>query len=735
MSRSGDRTSTFDPSHSDNLLHGLNLLWRKQLFCDVTLTAQGQQFHCHKAVLASCSQYFRSLFSSHPPLGGGVAGGQDGLGPPKDQQPPQQQQPPPPQEEPGTPSSSPDDKLLTSPRAINNLVLQGCSAIGLRLVLEYLYTANVTLSLDTVEEVLSVSKILHIPQVTKLCVQFLNDQISVQNYKQVCKIAALHGLEETKKLANKYLVEDVLLLNFEEMRALLDSLPPPVESELALFQMSVLWLEHDRETRMQYAPDLMKRLRFALIPAPELVERVQSVDFMRTDPVCQKLLLDAMNYHLMPFRQHCRQSLASRRKVEEPELAADLRNKGTFMTLGRFSKPMPMAVPLPRGESLLFLISYIRCRTSFAAVRRASGVRVWLSAPTAPASGLVPLKTDEASEMERRTKRERPRLEKKRVLENVEASLKDAEGQMCLRVCVRSPRHCVLTPQNQAHRNILGKWKGLEEGMENLCSYLKGDAKVFLVRISRKQHSPEFSVTADIQLSASLYIYMSITRQRRLQATILDLSAKQDLMIEKDSVKDWLIVNLWYLKRLLNNKRKYQNSKDGFSNECFKEMEIFNMLKRRHTATICHYRRIRSNKKMLLLVGGLPPGPDRLPSNLVQYYDDEKKTWKILTKTLYKGSTNNKKLNRVEKSSGVGDIKKKTIGHSTSETSCEQLSNYSVSTSVWQNIILGPLLTLNTLPAARHLDKAEHPVKTAEGCNGWGEIEDRASIPDGAKAQ
>ncbi|KAI6074959.1 Kelch-like protein 14 [Aix galericulata] len=42
--------------------------------------------------------------------------------------------------------------------------------------------------------------------------------------------------------------------------------------------------------------------------------------------------------------------------------------------------------------------------------------------------------------------------------------------------------------------------------------------------------------------------------------------------------------------------------------------------------------RIRSNKKMLLLVGGLPPGPDRLPSNLVQYYDDEKKTWKILTR-------------------------------------------------------------------------------------------------------
>ncbi|XP_051944431.1 kelch-like protein 14 isoform X2 [Hippocampus zosterae] len=294
MSRSGDRTSTFDPAHSDTLLHGLNLLWRKQLFCDVTLTAQGQHFHCHKAVLASCSQYFRSLFSSHSAISNNEGGKGD-------------------QGSSGTPSSSPDDKLVTpSARPINNLVLQGCSSIGLRLVLEYLYTANVTLSLDTVEEVLSVSKILNIPQITKLSVQFLNDQISVQNYKQICKIAALHGLDETKKLANKYLVEDVLLLNFEEMCAMLDALPPPVESELALFQMSVLWLEHDRETRMHYAPDLMKRLRFALIPAPELVERVQSVDFMRNDPVCQKLLLDAMNYHLMPFRQHCKQTTASR---------------------------------------------------------------------------------------------------------------------------------------------------------------------------------------------------------------------------------------------------------------------------------------------------------------------------------------------------------------------------------------------------------------------------------------
>lgn len=61
---------------------------------------------------------------------------------------------------------------------------------------------------------------------------------------------------------------------------------------------------------------------------------------------------------------------------------------------------------------------------------------------------------------------------------------------------------------------------------------------------------------------------------------------------------------------------------------------FFPFLKNLH---LWHYR-IRSNKRMLLLVGGLPPGPDRLPSNLVQYYDDDKKTWKILTSEFAKGS-------------------------------------------------------------------------------------------------
>lgn len=41
-------------------------LLNQQRFIDVTLACEGQQVHCHKMVLAACSQYFDSLLTENP---------------------------------------------------------------------------------------------------------------------------------------------------------------------------------------------------------------------------------------------------------------------------------------------------------------------------------------------------------------------------------------------------------------------------------------------------------------------------------------------------------------------------------------------------------------------------------------------------------------------------------------------------------------------------------------------
>uniref|UniRef100_UPI003395DB31 kelch-like family member 32 isoform 4 n=1 Tax=Rattus norvegicus TaxID=10116 RepID=UPI003395DB31 len=48
-------------SHNDTVLAALNQQRSDGILCDVTLIAEEQKFHAHKAVLAACSDYFRFL--------------------------------------------------------------------------------------------------------------------------------------------------------------------------------------------------------------------------------------------------------------------------------------------------------------------------------------------------------------------------------------------------------------------------------------------------------------------------------------------------------------------------------------------------------------------------------------------------------------------------------------------------------------------------------------------------
>ena len=51
-------------SHNDSVLAALNQQRSDGILCDVTLIAEEQKFHAHKAVLAACSDYFRQAWKT-----------------------------------------------------------------------------------------------------------------------------------------------------------------------------------------------------------------------------------------------------------------------------------------------------------------------------------------------------------------------------------------------------------------------------------------------------------------------------------------------------------------------------------------------------------------------------------------------------------------------------------------------------------------------------------------------
>uniref|UniRef100_A0A8C9PT00 BTB domain-containing protein n=1 Tax=Spermophilus dauricus TaxID=99837 RepID=A0A8C9PT00_SPEDA len=110
------------PGHSTSLLQGLATLRAQGQLLDVVLTINREVFHAHKVVLAACSDYFRAMFT-----GGMREASQDVI------------------------------------------ELKGVSARGLRHIIDFAYSAEVTLDLDCVQDVLGAAVFLQMLPVVELC--------------------------------------------------------------------------------------------------------------------------------------------------------------------------------------------------------------------------------------------------------------------------------------------------------------------------------------------------------------------------------------------------------------------------------------------------------------------------------------------------------------------------------------------------------------------------------------
>jgi len=139
-----------DAERETSSLQGFQSLRESEQLIDVTLSVDGQQFSCHRALLAAASEYFRCLFT--------------------------------------TTLAEQNQSVIT---------ISGVDANSMRQVLDYIYTGRVELNSDTVQNLLSSANLFQLRGLRDGCAEFMEQKIEIDNcigihfFAQVCCMLSL----------------------------------------------------------------------------------------------------------------------------------------------------------------------------------------------------------------------------------------------------------------------------------------------------------------------------------------------------------------------------------------------------------------------------------------------------------------------------------------------------------------------------------------------------------------
>lgn len=266
------------PLHGNALLEELSKMRQEKFLTDLELGCKTKAFDVHKLVISSVSQYFREILAKDP--------------------------------------------------GMKRLELPSLSPLGLANVITFAYLGRVHMSLYTIGCTVSAAATLQIPQLLKMCMDFLLAELNVQTCVYIWNIAAAYGLVPVCDAARRFVLENFVQfaetplftqLTLEQISAFLqeDSLVLP--SEVTAFQLAMKWLDFDA-ARHPHAAELLSHVRFETIPASEMVSQIQPVPRMMLDPQCHRLLVDAMNYHLLPYQQNTLQSRRTQVRASQQTL-------------------------------------------------------------------------------------------------------------------------------------------------------------------------------------------------------------------------------------------------------------------------------------------------------------------------------------------------------------------------------------------------------------------------------
>ncbi|XP_065069986.1 kelch-like protein 20 isoform X2 [Rhopilema esculentum] len=253
-----------DAAHNKELLAVFCSLREQDELCDVTLCIGASRVLAHRVVLAGSSPYFRAMFTNG---------------------------------------------LMESKQG--EIVFQDMDEIVFKNIIDYFYTGRIEINDINVQDLISISGLLQLRRIQEACCEFMKRQINTNNCLGIAAFADAHSCIELASSADSFArshfsdvvqTEEFMMISQSQLLRLIADDGLNVHSEERVFEAVLAWVKYDTTNREEFVSELFEHVRFPLLSAEFLLERVAPEDIMRENESCYKLLIEAAKLLFLPPR-------------------------------------------------------------------------------------------------------------------------------------------------------------------------------------------------------------------------------------------------------------------------------------------------------------------------------------------------------------------------------------------------------------------------------------------------
>ncbi|KAM9322697.1 kelch-like protein 40a [Pholidichthys leucotaenia] len=234
------------------LQDGLCDLLENDRFVDCVLKVKDKEFPCHRLVLAASSPFFKAMFLS---------------------------------------------KLEESKK--REIVLKDVEPGVMGMILRYLYTSDIDLTEQNVQDIFMVANMYQIPSIFSVCVSYLQEKLVLGNCLAIFRLGLLLDCPRLALAAREFICErfpvvvrdqDFLQLGPSELGIIITSDALNVEREEQVFESLMDWASYDEKNRAKDLPELLHCIRFRLIPVDYFKDKVERHPYIRFSQEIKKEL-------------------------------------------------------------------------------------------------------------------------------------------------------------------------------------------------------------------------------------------------------------------------------------------------------------------------------------------------------------------------------------------------------------------------------------------------------------